>query len=158
MPHFRATIRKGRLRLHDWTPFLFSGGPSREFFRSRRDEGVSIADIRRWRNEDGASELSVEFLSGGGRRRPAAERVIERWARLAGYSRLWFPERVVELDADGPAEVATVEVRCPTCRACWNDGDADFWHTVRRSGSFPRICPVCGGELPQWELAAAEDR
>jgi hypothetical protein len=34
-PHFRATIRKGRLRLHDWSPYLLSGGPSRELFRFR---------------------------------------------------------------------------------------------------------------------------
>ena len=72
-PDFRATIRDGRLRLHEWTPFLFSGGPARDFFRARRDDGVAIADIRRWRNVDGSGELSVEFLSGGGR--PAAEDV-----------------------------------------------------------------------------------
>ena len=60
-PDFRATIRDGRLWLHEWNPFLLAGGPTRDLFRARRDAGVAIADIRRWRNADGSGELSVEF-------------------------------------------------------------------------------------------------
>ncbi|MBA2564339.1 MAG: hypothetical protein H0V09_02800 [Gemmatimonadetes bacterium] len=154
-PTFRATILGDTLTLNEWWPFLLSGGPAREHFRARRDDGVAIADLRRWREKDGSGELSVEFLSGGGRVR--AERVIEGWARMAGYSRVWFPDRVVDLIAPGPPPIAPVAVTCPTCRATWNDESADFWLEVRDSGSFPRVCPVCGAVMPQWGPAEADD-
>jgi hypothetical protein len=116
---------------------------------------VAIADLRRWRNDDGSGELSVEFLSGGDRRR--AERVLERWARVAGYSRIWLPDRVVELRGAEPPPVGTACADCPTCGTAWDDGIPEFWRTVHGAGCFPRTCLLCGGELPQWSLVEADD-
>jgi hypothetical protein len=154
-PDFRATVVDGRLTLSDWQPFLLRGGPARSQLRSRRDAGVAIADLRRWRNDDGSGELCVEFVSGGDRDR--AERVLEGWALLAGYSRVWFPDRVVELDPDAVPAFPSVRTTCPTCDAGWDDEAPEFWRHVHASGCFPRVCPICGGELPQWERAEADD-
>ncbi len=153
-PTFRVTVLGDQVTLNTWWPGLLSGGAARAHFRARRDDGVAIADLRRWRNDDGTGELSVEFLSGGDRER--AELVLEDWARLAGYSRAWFPHRMVDLAADGAPPLPTVEATCPTCWARWDDEAPEFWDYVRDSGCFPRTCLLCGGELPQWELAEAE--
>jgi hypothetical protein len=154
-PELRATIVGTRLTLHDWFPGLVCGGPFRDRFRDRRDAGVAIADLRRWRNDDGSGELSVEFLSGGDR--PRAERALERWAHLAGYSRVWLPDRVVEFPAASAPAVARANSSCPTCGAEWDDEIPEFWQTVRNSGCFPRTCLLCGGELPQWSLVDADN-
>ena len=155
-PSLRATVLGEHLTVTDWAPSLFASGPARDFFRARQKDGVAIADLRRWRNDDGSGELSVEFLSDG--ERPTAERVIEEWARLTGYSRVWFPDRVLDLTVEGPPPLPTVEATCPTCWATWADEDAEFWQIVRTSGEFPRICPVCGCELPQWRIAKSVER
>ena len=40
--------------------------------------------------------------------------------------------------------------RCTGCRARLTDGEPAFWATVRASGCFPTVCPLCGSDLPQW--------
>jgi hypothetical protein len=131
-----------------------AGGPFRDRFRALREAGVAIADLRRWRNEDGTGELSVEFLSGGDRR--SAERVLTRWARLAGYSRIWLPDCVVQLSGGEPPAAEAARADCPTCGASWDDESPRFWQHVRDVGCFPRTCLLCGGELPQWSQAEAD--
>jgi hypothetical protein len=72
------------------------------------------------------------------------------WARAVGYRRVWLPDRLVPIDS--PAQMGRASVRCPTCRARWRERDPSFWHEVRSSGHFPWVCPVCGGDLPQWDV------
>jgi hypothetical protein len=153
-PDLRATIVGDRLVLNDWWPGLAGGGPWRESFRLRRDAGVAIADLHRWRDARGDGDLVVEFLSGGDRER--AEAVLERWARLAGYRRIWFDDRLADLGAE-PPDLPTASVTCTTCGAGWDDGKPEFWKHVRQAGCFPRTCMLCGGELPQWEVGEEDD-
>jgi hypothetical protein len=143
-----------RLILNAWWPGLASGGPWRERLRERRDAGVAIADLHRWRDSRGDGELVVEFVSGGERKH--AEAVLEGWASLAGYRRIWFDDRMVDLGAD-PRDLPTAGVTCTTCGARWDDGKPEFWKHVRQAGCFPRTCMLCGGELPQWQVAEADD-
>lgn len=152
-PDFRATIVDGQITLNEWWPGLVCGGPWREQFRQRRDAGVAIADLRRRRDAHGDGDLTVEFLSGGDRAQ--AEHALEQWARCTGYRRIWFEDRVVDLGAEPPAS-CTACVRCPTCGAGWDDGIPEFWTSVRDDGCFPRTCLLCGGELPQWEIAKGD--
>jgi hypothetical protein len=144
----------GRLTLNDWWPGLVGGGPWRQQFRERRDAGVAIADLRRERDSRGEGELAVEFLSGGDR--DGAEAVLEEWARWTGYRRIWFEDRMVDLGEQAPAP-QTASAICPTCGASWDDSIPEFWASVRDNGCFPRTCPLCGGELPQWEVVARDE-
>jgi hypothetical protein len=93
----------------------------------------------------------VQFLAGDG---PPARAAIARWARDVGYRRLWLPGDVLELP--GPAEL-TAETRCSGCAARFADGAPGFWSGVRASGRFPAICPLCGGDLPQWRVLVPDD-
>lgn len=129
------------------------GGPWRREFRGRRDAGIAMADLRRARDSHGDGDITVEFLSCGDRAK--AEAVLEEWARLTGYRRVWFNDRVIDLGSDPPVPV-TAAVICPTCGARWDDGIPEFWACVREEGLFPRTCLVCGGELPQWSVTDCE--
>ena len=91
-----------------------------------------------------ATELVARFLAGD---RPSARAALVRHARDAGYRRLWLPDDVVELPAWRPGRATT---RCTGCRATLTDGEPGFWATVRSSGCFPTVCPLCGSDLPQW--------
>jgi hypothetical protein len=133
---------------------LATGGPWRESLRKPRDAGVAIADIHRWRDSRGDGDLVVEFLSGA--EREHAEAVLAGWAHLAGYRRIWFDDRMVDLGAE-PRDLPTATVTCSTCGARWDDGKPEFWKNVRQAGCFPRTCMLCGGELPQWRVGEPDE-
>jgi hypothetical protein len=149
-PTFRATVASGRLTLNQWVPVLAQDGPVANHFPSRAAEGVTIADVTLICNSDAEPEAIVEFLTPGDHE--AAEEALIAWARLAGHRRIWLERRVVETGAELP-EVGTVEVKCPTCAARWEEHTHDFHVGVRFCGVFPTLCPLCGGTLPQWSLA-----
>jgi hypothetical protein len=113
----------------------------------RERAGVTIADLVRC-GAAGGHELIVRLLAGGGGRR--AERVLIRWAATAGYGRLWLPDRVVDLSpAAGGRAAAT---RCTNCGAGYRESTPEFWSHVRDLGMFPGWCPLCGGDMPQWQV------
>lgn len=144
-PDFRATVLRGGVRLVDWGPWLADGGPMGMHFR-RLSAGVAIADLTVLRDADEtATEIVVEFRRGDS---ALVRATLERWAASVGYRRLWFPDALVHLD---PAAGGTAATRCTCCRATWCDDDHDFWLSVRKSGRFPTLCPLCGSDLPQWE-------
>lgn len=145
VPDFRATIRGSKLTLVGWAPHLLSVGPTGALVRERAHAGVTIADL--WVTGDEPSEVIVGYLAVADRRR--ADRLLARWAEAVGHGRLWLPDRLVELDPDRPLGSARVE--CPTCGAGWQDGSTDFWVNVRQGGRFPSLCPICNGDLPQWQ-------
>jgi hypothetical protein len=141
-PAFRATIAGDRVTVIGHMPFMLGGPVAGAAFREREAEGVTLADVA----VEG-DELIVDLLAHGGGER--AERALERWAALAGYRRIWFPGRVVALDAAAPGQA---EVRCPGCGHRWAEHRPQFWLAVREAGQFPSYCLLCGHDLPQWEV------
>lgn len=131
-PMCRATIRDGVLTLNRWRPILHG------CFEPAA--GVAIADL----TVLSPRELLVEWIVAGD-----DEEILLEWAQLVGYTRVWLPARLVELEAslvpDGAAEV-----ECPTCGTVWSQGSPDFWANLRRLGYFPGSCLACGGSLPEW--------
>ena len=150
MPDFRATIARGTVRLVDWTPWLAASGPLNTLLVERGRAGVAIADLDVVREGDQAVELVARFLAGD---RPPARATLARHAHDVGYRRLWLPDEVLELPPWRPGRAAT---RCSGCRATLTDGEPAFWASVRASGCFPTVCPLCGSDLPQWcQIGAA---
>jgi hypothetical protein len=156
-PDYRATVVRGRLTIVGWHPQLIgTWGPCNAHLRARDRAGIGIADLTVIREPGTRLELIVNFLCGG--HRADVRDSIVRWAATLGYGRVWFPDDVVDLgDADIPAEQPAV-TRCQVCRSRWEDGDPEFWLTARKWGNFPLACPLCGGDLPQWEVTDARGR
>lgn len=127
---------------------MHRGGPFAVLIEARGRAGVAFADLTVVRDDDTASELVAAFLICD---TPAARATLASWAATIGYRRLWLPDQVLELPA-GPLG-GTATVVCPGCRARWIDAATDFWLGVRRVGHFPTVCPLCGGDLPQWTVA-----
>lgn len=148
-PDFRATIRRRRVLLTAWIPFLASGGPFGAVVRERAEDGVALADLTVVQDHEGlADELIVDFVAGNS---SDARRALLRWATRAGYGRVWLPDEVVEVDGAGSVG-RPASTQCLNCGARFCDGDADFWVAVRRAGAFPTLCAVCGADLPQWTI------
>jgi hypothetical protein len=145
-PDFRLTIRRGTVLAVDWHPWLVTGGPMMAMLRTRGRAGVAIADATVLRDDDVAAEVVVCFLAADG---PKACAAITGWAHDVGYRRLWLPDEVVELP--GPAE-GEAETRCRGCGVLLCDGGPAFWERVRTVGRFPAGCPLCGADLPQWNV------
>jgi hypothetical protein len=144
VPDFRATIRSTQVRLVDWGPHLARSGPLQTLLHARGRAGVGIADLTIVRDDELADELIAEFLAGDAR---AHRESLRRWAAAVGYRRAWFPGEVVELE---PRAGGAATTTCTGCRARLTDSDPRFWLSVRRTGRFPAICPLCGCDLPQW--------
>ena len=149
-PDFRLTVRRGRVRAIDWNPWLAGSGPMAMLLAARGRAGVAIADLTVVRDGDVVAEAIVRFLTGD---RPAARARIATWARDVGYRRLWLPGDLLELP--GPAE-GLAETTCSGCAARFADAAPGFWAGVRASGRFPALCPLCGGDLPQWRVRVAD--
>jgi len=148
-PTWRATIRRGQLTMTGWAPFLITSGPLGNLFGDRERAGVAIADLTIL--GDDADEISVRYWSPG-RHREEADEVLATWAEDVGYTRLWLPDRVIVELERRPERLEGATVICPTCRARWSDATPEFWLTVRQAKAFPRWCPMCGCELPQWQV------
>ena len=142
---FRATILDGGLRLVDWAPWLAGRGPSRRLLTAQAERhGLAILDLEVVRERDVAVELVAVPLAGDVER---ARPVLEAWAALVGYRRLWLPDVLVPLE---PVCGAEVSATCTSCRAEFREDDGHFWQVTRMNGRFPIHCPFCGGDLPQW--------
>jgi hypothetical protein len=146
---FRMTIRGGAARLVDWSPWLARTGPLSTLLHARGRAGVAIADLTVAREDEVATEVVADFVTGES---PEARAVLCDWAAEVGYRRLWLPGAVVDLPPFGGGEA---RVRCTGCRVVLTDGDAEFWLAVRRLGRFPGVCPLCGSDLPQWTVRRA---
>jgi hypothetical protein len=142
-PFARVCIRNGKLTLNRWNPRLIRGGPMAMNMRTVR---ACLADLFL---VDG-DELIVEPVAHSRFTDEDAE-AVTAWARSVGYSRLWLPGHVIELDGEPAGGEA--KVRCRTCGARWEDASHNFWLRVRDSGHFPGHCPACGDSLPEWEVA-----
>jgi hypothetical protein len=151
-PTYRATIRSERVTVTTWVGWMATGGALGQLFADRERAGVAIADLTV--EGEQRDELIARFYSPG-RSLADAEAALIRWATQVGYGRLWLTDRVVELDP-APELLGRAEVRCPTCRAGWSDANPEFWLFVRNQREFPRWCPLCGCELPQWTVRGAD--
>lgn len=149
-PSWRATIRGRRLMLTGWAPWLVRTGPLAKLLREREAEGVTIADLTVHGEDD--DEISVRFLALGTEPERAEQLLID-WAERLGYRRLWLSDRLVSL-GDRPEKLGAAAVRCPTCRVGWEDDSPEFWLYAKEAGTFPKWCPICGCELPQWTVAS----
>ena len=148
-PDYRATIRRRRVTLTAWGPWLATGGPAGNLLRQRGEDGVAIADLVTVHDNAGlAHELIVHMLGGD---TPEARAALVNWAGAAGYGRVWLPDDLVEIEAD-PRVGGIARTRCGNCGVQFAEGHADFWVSVRRSGIFPVMCQLCGGDLPQWSV------
>lgn len=154
-PTWRATIRRGRLMLTSWAPWLITGGPLATLLPARARAGVTIADLTIHGADN--DEVSVRYLV---RAEPEeeAQEVLLDWAQQVGHKRVWLPDCImVELEPD-PEQIARVGVRCDVCRAHWSDESPEFWLGVRGARVFPKWCPVCGCEMAQWTSRPAHPR
>lgn len=154
-PTWRATIRRGRLMLTAWAPWLITGGPVAALLPARARAGITIADLT-VHGEDN-DELSVRYLA---RAKPAehAQEILLEWAELVGHKRVWLPDCImVELEPD-PKRLSRATVRCEVCGSRWSDGTPEFWLGVREAKAFPKWCPVCGCEIAQWTTAPDHSR
>lgn len=149
-PTFRATIAGTRMTLLHWMNQMWVMGPNRALVERRGEDGVSVVDLY-VAGERPDRELIVKFHAVGDRR--TAERVLSRWARTTGYRRIWFPDRVEHLGSDLPT-LGRARTACNACAAPWSDEGPDFWRMVHGCGHFPMMCPLCGGDLPQWTVIA----
>lgn len=146
-PEYRATITPaGKVRIVGWGPWLASTGPVFTLLSGRARTGVAIADLSIIRDEEEvAREVVVDFLCGA---RLEHRVTLCRWAKAVGYVRMWFDGEVAELE---PSPGGLVETRCTGCGQRFVDGRSGwFWNNVRRSGTFPVACSLCGSDLPQW--------
>lgn len=154
-PTFRATMSEGRIRLAGSALNLGEADePLGTMFEEVERAGVTIADLSDSVDEGSNSglELTVTFLAEGD---PEAEETLVEWAALIGYRRVWFPDRVAVVDPGTPFG-RKARTRCPSCRHEWTGRGRSFWLTVKRRRAFPVICPLCGGDLPQWKLVPRE--
>ena len=144
-PDLRITIRSGRVYVEPWAPWLWTEGPVGSLISQRAAAGVTVADA--WLTGEDDRELIVRYLlvADSGH----AGRLLIRWAESVGHRRIWFPDRVMNVEQRRPLGLASV--RCPTCGAEWEDGSPGFWEGVRTNGRFPTICVICNGDLPQWK-------
>ena len=147
-PSFRATIRRGRIMLTSWAPWVARNGPYTNLLRERAKAGVTIADLTHVGDDD--EELAVRFYAEGSDREEAEGALLE-WARAVGYRRVWLPDRIEEIEPE-PGDFGTAAVRCPSCGIKWEDSSPEFWLAIRRDRVFPRWCLICGWELPQWTV------
>lgn len=146
-PDFRATVQQsGKVRLVHWGPWLQSTGPAYPLLSRRDRAGISIADLRVVRDDEGmATDLIVEFHSGGREEHRAA---LIGWARDAGYGRVWFEREVTDIE---PTEHGLVGTKCTGCGERFVDGRSVYFsQNVRSFGVFPTACSLCGSDLPQW--------
>ena len=147
-PDFRITVVGRRITAISWMPCLMNGPGAGSAFREREADGVTVADL----TADGAPgerEAVVTWLARGGG--PEAERLLAKWAHTVGFSRVWFPDRVVTFPR--PAAVTPVKVRCRGCGHEFETASPQFWADVRQSGRFPSWCLLCGHDLPQWRVS-----
>jgi len=150
-PDYRATISEGRVKIVRWGPQLMRcWGPATAHFRSREEAGVAIADLTVLRHSEAPYEVIVKFLAGG--ESPEVRETIVQWAASLGYGRIWLPEDVIDLRDIAVETAASASVDCDACNAKWEDGDPEFWLCVRNLGNFPLYCPLCGADLPQWQV------
>lgn len=149
VPDYRATIRRRRVTLTHWGPWLAGGGPAGNLVRQRAEDGIALADLTVVRDETGlADEVVVDLLCGD---TPEVRASVVSWAGAAGYRRVWLPDVIADVHGD-PRVGGLARTRCGNCGVRFADDDPDFWVGVRRSGIFPAMCPLCGGDLPQWSV------
>lgn len=99
-PTWRATIRRGKLMLTDWAPFLVGPGPLGSLLQGRERAGITIADLTL--HGGAADEVSVRYWVTGTGREEADQRLTD-WAAAVGYKRIWLPDGLVGIEPDPSA-------------------------------------------------------
>jgi hypothetical protein len=148
-PAFRATIRGGRIWLRAWSPALLQAPQARNLATRPVAVDTAVADltVAEVETESGRRDLIARFLYRSAE--ADDEGPLIDWASRTGYSMLWLPDRLVELEID-PNRLGEARTECPTCGARWAQDDPAFWAEVLRQGYFPDTCNYCGCALPEW--------
>ena len=147
-PWCRATLAAGAVTLNPWSPALIRGGPAAMSLERLAERGVALADLFA-EGDPGDEELFVRYVAR--LRTDESDATLLDWARTVGYLRVWFPDRVVDLD---PCEArrGLAETTCTTCGLEWRDDTDAFWNCVLTGGAFPGSCLACGASLPEWRV------
>jgi len=146
VPLFRAIIKGDVLTLVPPYNAVRGSEDIRRHLEQPVNSGLALADLTTDPRTDGRKDLIV---APHGEVSENAQEVLVRWAEAVGYRRVWLPDRVVDLDFP-PLYVA--EVTCPTCGFHQRGEGIEFWASIRDRGSFPGMCELCGGILPQWHV------
>ena len=145
-PTFRATIRRGRLWVAAWSPEMCTPeeGPDRQLAADVAVADLTVAEVE---SEGGRRDLIARFHC----RSEEGDDVgpLVDWASRTGYSMLWLPDRLVELEID-PNRLGEASTCCPTCGVHWTQDEPGFWAEVLSRGYFPDTCNYCGCSLPEW--------
>jgi hypothetical protein len=149
-PDFRATITREQLWIRPSQELEPNEEPDECVEKPPR--GVVVVVDLSVQRSGRRRELIVCTLGSGDLPMFAVNSLVA-WAKKTGYSRFWFPDRLVDID-EGPDPDEAAHVQCPSCRTTFHRGGAGFWLAVVEHGYFPDLCEVCGGQLPQWETDA----
>lgn len=140
----RAVWRDGSLHVLAALEFSFGLTGAEAFHGAERElEGAIVAILGQAGEPGGGRELMVRFLTSGTQfeeGRLAAESALILWAASTGYKRVWFQERIVEIN-DHPNDKARARAVCPICGHIRMETGAGFWHQVFERGAFPFACP-----------------
>ncbi len=148
---FRAIIAAGRLTIAAWHPqLLLPRGPKAVPFRACEYRGVAIAELTIIRDPAEPLELIVSFLTAG--EQAGVRDTILRWATALGYAGVWLGDELIEIVEEIVSQTELAWTQCLWCGTCWEEHKREFWSVVRDVGFFPMTCPLCGCDLPQWEV------
>lgn len=150
----QVIFRNGRLTITP-RPFPMRARPAGAYADALRNAGSVMAELALEDSETGR-ELTVRFAPPESQTEEAVDALME-WALLAGCSRVWLPDRVVDLDGrliPPPDELESAE--CPTCGiVAAEHTTVDDLARSRQRGLRSRTCPVCMTRLPERRSTAA---
>jgi hypothetical protein len=149
-PDFRVTHTDGRLRLvtwNEWMPYAETAAWAHHLLTETKVATV-VAELTILRVENKPKELIVTELANPGRD-DFRDAIIE-WAQPLHYGRVWLGVDVIELGPLDDRWDRLVRTACESCRTVWSQNSPSFWARFREEGSWPSVCPLCGGLHPQY--------
>jgi hypothetical protein len=151
---YRAVIRHGRITILK-RPFILMAQQARAYSDAVRKAGTTICEVEAGITSAGERELTVEPVAGCELDGQALDTLLG-WAAVIGCTRVWLPDRVIDLDDSLlPAPEDVESSPCPTCGVSAHvDRVADELASLRRRGHRPRICPVCMSDSPELTVPA----
>ena len=152
-PTWRATIRRGRLMLTGWAPWLITGGPMGNLLPARARSGVTIADLT-VHCED-RDEVSVRYLVRAEPRLRARGDPRSTGRSRSAIERIWLPDSHGRARARPRADHRRDGPLRRTAARGGRTGRRSSGSASVEAKAFPKWCPICGCEMPQWTARPA---